>query len=299
MTREFGGDLVPAPRSYGMVDLVLAARAELAEGPCWLDGELLWVDTPRGEVHWTDIRRGRDVVARFGRHLGVVVPADDGTYLAATDEGFAVIDGDRLDVHDPVAAGPGLLMNDGKCDAAGRFWASVNGSEEEPGRGTLRVWAPGRPSRLVDEGFTLLNGIGWSPDDTIMYVVDSVARRLYAYEYDLETGDAGMRETLRHFDDIPGLPDGLAVDAEGCLWVAFYAGSCLLRLAPSGRTIARIGMPVSRPTSCAFGDGTDLYVTSAREGLSADQLHSEPLAGSLWRIDAGVAGAPVAAAAPR
>lgn len=278
--------------------LVLAAEAELAEGPFWLDGELWWIDANRGELHRTDAGTGVDTMVRFDTTFGAVVPTSDRVFLAAASEGFGVIRGDRIEVLDPVAAGPSLFMNDGACDAAGRFWASVNGIEDAPGRGSLHVWEPGGgPSRCVDEGFTLLNGIGWSPDNTVMYVVDSVTRRLYGYRFDLATGTVSDRRVVFRFDPATGLPDGLAVDVEGGIWVACYDGGQVLRIDPGGGVTARIRLPVSRPTSCAFGAGHDLYITSAREGLTGARLRREPLAGSIWVADAGIAGTPVAFAA--
>jgi sugar lactone lactonase YvrE len=126
-----------------------------------------------------------------------------------------------------------------------------------------------------------------------MYVIDSIPGRLYEFEFDLDSGAIGRRRLLRSFDGQAGLPDGLAVDADGCLWIACYADGCVRRVDPGGHDMLRVTLPVSRPTSCAFGAGPDLYITSAREGLSAAQLNDEPLAGAIWRIDTGVRGTPV------
>jgi sugar lactone lactonase YvrE len=278
-------------------ELVLPARAELGEGPFWCDGDLLWIDAARGRLHRTEVATGRDDVAHYGCELGVVVPTDSpDRYLATTEHGLARIEAGRMEVIDPVASDPGLFMNDGKCDPLGRLWSSVNGRGDAPGRGSLHVWEPGRPSRRVDDGFTLLNGIGWSPDGSVMYVADSVTRQIFAYDYHVESATVDNRRVLCAFTESDGMPDGLAVDVHGYLWVAFYGGWCLRRVDRRGRVTAHFRMPVSRPTSCAFGDGSALYITSAREGLGPDRLRDEPLAGSVWRIDAGVCGAPVAAA---
>jgi sugar lactone lactonase YvrE len=273
-------------------DLVLDAAAELAESPFWRSGTLSWIDGPRGEIHRTQVASGHDDVRRYGVELGAVIPcAGSDAFLAATSNGFAVADGDGLRLEHGIAVDEDLFMNDGACDSHGRFWASVNGVGETPGRASLHVWARDTdPVVSVDRGFTLLNGIGWSPDGTMMYLVDSIPRRLFAYDFDADTGAVTNRVLVQTFPETYGLPDGLAVDAEGCLWIAFYAGGCVRRVAKDGRTLSEHPLPVSRPTSCAFGDGEDLFVTSAREGLAPDELLDEPHAGGIWRIDAGVCG---------
>lgn len=275
------------------LDVVVAAAAELAESPCWHGGRLTWVDTPYGLLHSTDVATGVDAVTELGGELGAVVPTSrPGHYLAATDQGFATVERDRLTPTGQPAVGAGEFMNDGKCDRRGRFWSSVNDRTHSPGRASLHVWNEHGCDR-VDDGYTLLNGIGWSPDDATMYVVDSIERVIHAFVYDIDTGGVRDRRLLCSFDERAGLPDGLAVDVDGCLWVAFYGAGCVRRIDPRGVDTARVELPVSRPTSCAFGDGTELYVTSAREGLDAVGLAAEPLAGAIWRLDASVSGAPV------
>jgi sugar lactone lactonase YvrE len=281
-------------RASSDVQLVLAAGAELAEGPFWRNDELIWIDAPNGELHRTNTTSGQDKVDRFDIEFGVVIPTHESTvYFAATENGFAVVKGGEVVIADPIATSPDLFMNDGKCDARGRFWASVNRRDLHQGGGSLYLWEEGRSSLRVEEGFTLLNGIGWSPDNTTMYVVDSVRRTLFAYDYNLEHAAATGRRILCQFEESDGLPDGLAVDEEGCVWLAFYSGWQIRRISAAGATLEQIQMPVSRPTSCAFGNGTDLYITSAQEGLTPADLRKEPLAGSIWRIDVGVGGTPV------
>ncbi|MGH3638345.1 MAG: SMP-30/gluconolactonase/LRE family protein [Mycobacterium sp.] len=273
-------------------DLVLSAGAELAESPFFRSGTLSWVDGPCGEIHQTQVASGHDDVRRYGVEFGAAVPrADSDAFLAATSNGFAIVDGDGVHLEHGVAADEDLFMNDGACDSHGRFWASVNGVDDAPGRASLHVWAPDTdPRTAVDSGFALLNGIGWSPEGTAMYVVDSIPRQLFAYDFDADAGVATNRVLVQTFSAVYGLPDGLAVDTEGCLWIAFYEGGCVRRVAPDGRTLSEHRLPVSRPTSCAFGDGHDLYVTTAREGLTPADLEAEPHAGGIWHIDAGVAG---------
>jgi sugar lactone lactonase YvrE len=272
------------------VDVVVRTRATLGEGPCWDHGTLLWVDLSSGTLHRSDPSAGRDDVRELGGVLGAVVPTTDERLAVITGEGFGLLDDAGLTVVDPITQSPAMRMNDGKCDHAGRFWAGSTGYGFPEGGGSLHVWTYGSPSRIADTGYTLPNGIGWSPDNTAMYVVDSLRREVYVYDFDLQTGEIANRRTFHTFGPSDGLPDGLAVDAQGGLWIAFYGGSCIRHVDESGALVGVARMPVPQPTSCAFGDGTDLYVTSARDGLTTERLVEHPLSGSVLRLDAGVTG---------
>ena len=277
------------------VDVVVRTRATLGEGPCWDHGTLLWVDLSAGTLHRSDPSTGRDEVRTVGGVLGAVVPTTDGRFAVVTGEGFGLLEDAGLAIVDPITHSPAMRMNDGKCDDAGRFWAGSTGYGFPEGRGSLHVWAYGSPSRVAATGYTLPNGIGWSPDNTAMYVVDSLRREVYAYDFDLPAGGIANRRTFHTFGVGDGLPDGLAVDAEGGLWIAFYGGSCVRHLDERGTLVGVARMPVPQPTSCAFGDATDLYVTSARDGLSTERLVAHPLSGSVFRLGAGVTGRSVSA----
>jgi sugar lactone lactonase YvrE len=272
------------------VDVVVRTRATLGEGPWWDHGTLLWVDLSAGILHRSDPATGRDQARTVGGVLGAVVPTTDGRFAVATGEGFGLLEDAGLAIIDPITRSPAMRMNDGKCDDAGRFWAGSTGYGFPEGRGSLHVWAYGSPSRVADTGYTLPNGIGWSPDNTVMYVVDSLRWEVYAYDFDLPAGAIANRRTFHTFGVGDGLPDGLAVDAEGGLWIAFHGGSCVRHLDERGTLAGVARMPVPQPTSCAFGDATELYVTSARDGLSTERLVAHPLSGSVFRLDAGVTG---------
>ena len=143
---------------------------------------------------------------------------------------------------------------------------------------------------------TVSNGIGWSPDGSRMYYVDSPARCIVVFDYDLASGVASNK---RLFADLSGIaagavPDGLAVDVEGGVWVAMWDGGEIVRLSSAGLLLRRIALPVSRPTSVAFGSGTALYITTCSFDAGDPAPLQEPLAGSIMCIDAGVAGVPVA-----
>ncbi len=281
------------------VDLALDAKADLGEGPSWdpRTGVLVWVDITAGLVHRFDPATGRDEAFDVGRHVGAAVPTTSGRVAFAASDGFSVLDPGtgRVEPIAEVEAGdPQTRMNDGKCDPAGRFWAGTMDLDGRRPLGSLyRLDADHRVVRVLTH-VTISNGLGWSPDGRTMYYIDSVTHGVDALDVEPETSSVSNRRRLVGFPIEWGLPDGMTVDEEGFLWVAFWDGAAIRRIAPDGRIASFVGFPVSRVTSCAFGgaDLTDLYVTSARNGLSDAQLRSEPHAGGVFHLRPGVRGLP-------
>jgi len=279
------------------VELAVAATAEVGEGPLWdaAARRLLWVDIPAGTLHRFDPRSGADETTATGTLLGAVAPRAGGGLVAAVADGFAALaPSGEPTVLAPVSADPQRRMNDAKCDPAGRFWGGSTAMEPTAGAGALHCW-DGRRARTVWDGMTLPNGLGWSPDGTTLYVADSGQGVIWAAPFDVATGATGARRPLVEIAAADGLPDGLCVDADGCLWVALWGGGELRRHAADGRLLERIATPVSQPSSCALAPGGTLYVTSARAGLDAAALAREPLAGSLFAVAVGCEPVPVAA----
>jgi sugar lactone lactonase YvrE len=272
------------------MDVYRSAEAQLGEGPSWHEGrqELVWVDILGREVHVGDRVYGTPA------YPGAAVPAADGHLLLAMD-GFVSLDLDSGAVA-PVAAvelEDGVRFNDGKCDPAGRFWAGTMALDEAPDRGALyRLDDPGSVQRLVAP-VTVSNGLGWSPDAATMYYIDTPTRTIRRFPFDLESGAIGEPVVL-DLSAWSGLPDGMAVDAEGNLWVAFWGGWAVRRFSPGGELLSELAVPVARPTSCTFGGpGLDeLLITTARVGLPEDELRDQPLAGSVLVTDPGVTGLP-------
>ncbi len=267
----------------------MRARAELGECPVWDGDRLVWVDVHAGLVH-----RG-DAVLAVGQPVGAVAPRTGGGLALALRDGFALLDadGESLELVAAVESDrPHNRMNDGRCDPAGRFWAGTMRQPAGGREGALyRLDADLEATRMI-EGVGISNGLDWSPDAATMYYVDTLVRRVDAFDFDLAGGALDNRRPLIEIAPQDGAPDGLTVDAEGCLWLALWGGSALRRYAPDGTLEREVRLPVSRVTSCAFGgpDLRDLYVTSARRGLSSRQLQAEPLAGSVFRLRPGVAG---------
>jgi sugar lactone lactonase YvrE len=276
-------------------DVVVAAGALLGEGPVWdaARGELIWVDVDRGLVH----RRGpgeAEATIDVGRPVGCAVPRAGGGLALALRDGFALIaaGGGPVELVAPVEhERRDTRMNDGACDSRGRFWAGTMSLAGDTGPAALYRLDPDLGVRRVLTGLSISNGIGWSPDGATMFHVDTPRRRIGVHPFDSATGTIAAARRFISVEDERGKPDGLAVDAEGGVWVALWRGSAVQRYSPEGKLEERCELPVSQVTSCCFGDedlGT-LYVTSAARGI-----RDEPLAGALFAFRPGVRGLPAA-----
>ncbi|MFD1174889.1 SMP-30/gluconolactonase/LRE family protein [Paenibacillus puldeungensis] len=280
---------------------VLAVEpALLGEGPLWLpeSKQLVWVDIEGKCIHMLSPGTGAQRVIMVGERISAIVPAEDGRLVCALQSGFYFLDLQKEGLEwiaDPESDQPGNRFNDGKCDPAGRFWAGTMPLEgNEPVGSLYRLDQDGSVRRMLSE-VRCSNGLAWNPDAAAMYFIDTYTRRIDRFDYDARTGSIGNRRAVVHIPPEQGLPDGMTIDAEGMLWVAFWGGSCVARLNPgSGEWLQRVELPVSQVTSCCFGgDGLEeLYITSARTGLSEEQLQKEPLAGSVFRCIPGVRGLP-------
>src|SRR5439155_17920117 len=213
---------------------------ELLEGPVWADGELRFVDILRAErlslyLATGDLRRDC-----CDETCSAWIARRDGGSVVACRSGLGFYDAaGTLDRTVPLEADqPGNRSNDAKCDPRGRLWVGTMPDAGDRPTGSLyRV--EGDEVLKVLSGVTISNGLGWSPDGTRMYYVDSTLRCVDVFDYDLSTGDASGRRVLADVTTLPGVPDGLAVDAHGCLWVAFYGGAAVHRFSPAGEHLAR------------------------------------------------------------
>ncbi|MFB7325301.1 SMP-30/gluconolactonase/LRE family protein [Streptomyces sp. NPDC056190] len=260
-------------------EVAVHARAELGEGPTWdpETGRLIWVDILSSRVHGYDPSSGRRTVRTTGQHVGAAKPRTGGGLVLNLRDGVGLMDPDgtfRWLHRDPV---PGRRGNDAAVAPDGSLWAGTMRYDETPGGGTLSRLTGDGTAEVVLPAVTVSNGTGWSPDGRLMYYVDSPTRRVDVFDFDGRriTG----RRPLAQVEEGAGFPDGLTVDADGCVWVALWDGAAIRRYTPAGTLDRVLALPVSRPTACAFaGPGlTDLYVTTARTGLAAPH----PLAGSL------------------
>jgi sugar lactone lactonase YvrE len=280
-------------------ELVLDAGAVLGECPVWDAGgrTLVWLDLLGQRLHRFDPRSGADTAVALPERVGAVAPRGRGGWVAATPQGFAALgdDGALTTLVEVEADRPGNRMNDGRCDAAGRFWAGTMAEDHTPGAGALyRLDADHTVSRVV-EGIGISNGIDWSPDGAAMYLVDSLTRSLSVFDFDAARGEVERRRTLLTVAGGEGVPDGLCVDVEGFIWLALPRSGRVRRHAPDGRVDTEVSLPARLVTSVAFGgdDLRELYMTTGLRGLDAAELAAQPGAGGLFRVRPGAGGHPV------
>jgi sugar lactone lactonase YvrE len=283
--------------SVSNVEDVLTARARLGECPVW-DSEravLAWVDVYNHRVHQFDPTTSRDHYFDTGEAVAAVALTDDHRLLLALRHRLALYDPqtDAIEELCRIDLGhPGTRLNDGKCDAQGRFW--VGSSSANPGEAGLYRYDPDGSLHVMETGLTIANGLGWSPDGKTFYLTDSPKRIIYAYRFDPASGSITDRRVHVNLADEPVEPDGLAIDGAGHLWSALWDGWGLVCFDTDGHELERKQLPVQRPTSLTFGGAllTDLYVTSASVGLSQSEVQRGICAGDLFRIATDVRGLP-------
>lgn len=270
-------------------ELVGDIRTQLGESPWWDGQRLSWIDIRGKALHILEPATGRRVSYDVPGVPGFAIPTESGEWAVGLADGLYTFSPDTsrwipnwTAPHDPATH----RMNDAKTDPRGRLWmGSMTYEEREPVAALYRS-AEGHVEEVLP-GIITGNGLGWSPDEKTFYYTDSIARLIWAFDFD---PDAGVATNRRVFAEDPAawVPDGLAVDDEGCVWSCKWDGARIVRYSPEGRILAEIATPVARPTSCAFigADRSTLAVTTA---LPADGP-TGTLDGALLVIDPGVTG---------
>lgn len=272
--------------------LVVQASDQLGEGPIWVASEarLYWVDIKGRRLNWYEPATGESGTFHLPLRASAAAPRAKGGLLLATEQGLAVFDPGpaTLEIVQPHDFGPGFRTNDGKIAPDGTFWWSTMDDDGGKRPGVVYRTGPDMTTVRVLSGIHIPNTISMSPDGQTLYMADSKLQTIFAHR----TDDLGQVREFAHTRGQAASPDGSAVDAEGFVWNAQWGGARVVRYAPDGRIDRTIPMPVSQPTSCAFGgpDLTTLYVTSAWDELFPGQRAREPLAGGLFAIDTGVKG---------
>jgi sugar lactone lactonase YvrE len=261
-------------------------RSEVGEGPLWneVNRTITWVDITGKNWHRLSIDSGSAVTLSVPSMIGAVVETKNGEFYGAVKEGFARLDKD----HDGFSITHNFLptperMNDAKADSKGRWWAGSNAIDFTSGAGRLHKLEPNGEVTVIEEGLTLPNGLGWSPDNRYFYLIDTFARNMYRYEFDIDNGSISNRSVFIQFKDDGSYPDGMCVSSDGTLFVAMWSGERIELITPEGKFLEPIIMPVKSPTSCAFGGdgGQTLIVTS--DGRDFDKsLH--PDSGKIFGI---------------
>ena len=276
------------------MECIANVRTILGEGPCWSvrDHSLVWTDINASRLFQFSVKSGV-VTHAISENICSIVPRASGGYLGAGYSGLLTLDAAfNITPHcNPEPNLPGNRFNDGKVDRDGRFWAGTMDHAENTASGTLYRIDTDLSWTAIDTGYRVTNGPAFSADGRTMYHTDSAVQRIYAFALDTN-GNATDRKLFLQFKHDDGYPDGMTVDAEDCLWVAFWDGWCIRRFSPEGKLLAEIAVPVQRPTSVAFGgaDLDEIFITSASRDLTKAELVGQPNAGGLFSFKPGVRG---------
>lgn len=284
-----------------------APAALLGESPMWHPQEqaLYWCDIPGHQLHRFDPARHTHQAWPFDTDVACVAACLGGGLLLGLRSGLWKFDpagGEPQRLAEPPYDPAQERFNDGKADPQGRFWVGTIYEPRQPPLAALYRWDGARLSRMAGD-VTVSNGLSWSPDGRTMYWTDTTSHTIFALDFDGHDGSLSRRRVFASFDKrVPGSdlstyggrPDGAAVDAEGCYWVAMFEGARVLRLSPAGEVLREVALPVRCPTMPCFGgaDLKTLYITTSRQGRPADELAREPLAGHVLQMRVDVPGLP-------
>lgn len=278
------------------IEALCPVQALLGEAPLWRaeEQQLWWVDIHRGMFHRTSWASGSTESTRLGDRISFVIPSVDGILVGLVN-GVSLLREGRSNLENAVEVEiehPWIGLNDGKCDSAGRLWfgtLALNGLRRACALYCMRL--DGSTSRILDD-VTLSNGLGWSPSDEWFYYVDSKTQRIDVFAFDSVTGAIEQRRTFAEIDSTVGMPDGLTVDSEGCIWVALYGGGRLHRYDPQGELMQTLELPTRYPTSCEFGgpDMEHLLITTASTLLNKRQRRQSLLDGRVLVVETAVRG---------
>ena len=286
-------------------ELILDARNATGESPVWSTAEqaLYWVDIPAKHLHRWSPADGKNQSWQASQMLACIAQAGNGSWVAAMENGLFAItphaDGslDSRLLASVTHALPEMRFNDGRCDRQGRFWAGTMLMNMAAGApvGAMYRYSAGQvePLKAQLDGFIVPNGLAFSPDGQTMYLSDSHpdVQKIWAFDYDTDTGTPHDRRLFVDMTEHPGRPDGAAVDADGCYWICGNDAGLIHRFTPDGKLDRSLSVPVKKPAMCAFGgaDLDTLFVTSIRPvGDTSDQ----PLAGGVFALSPGVKGLP-------
>jgi len=273
-------------------ELIFDAKAILGEGPAW--------DSKTQTLYWVSILEkriyaGTQILAELDEFVGCLAPRKNGHLILGTRFSFADLDPDtgQLTVLSSLDSElPTNRLNDGKCDPAGRFLAGTMDMNEKDPTAALYSFDGKNTTRLLDK-VTISNGLAWSPDQKIFYYIDTPTREVKAFDYDVRSGQiANPRVAIRVGESL-GWPDGMTSDTDGNLWIAMWGGAQVTKWNPNtGELLEKIPVPALQSSACVFGgkDMNELYITSARVGMSEEALKKYPLSGGLFKVGTKIEG---------
>lgn len=259
------------------IELAGSYRAKWGEGPIWWGGSLYFVDIEGHRVLRHDPATGSEEIWEVGERVGTVVPRRDGGLVIAGDTGFAFLDpagGELTRLGDPEPDLPDNRFNDGKCSPDGRFFAGTISLVKSEGDAALYRMDSDQSITKVYEGVTNSNGIVWTADGRTMFYIDTPRLAVLAFNYDAATGSlGGERIAFSTAEAAKGVPDGMAIDTDGNLWIAFCHGGCVVCFDQEGHELRRLELPCREVTAPAFGGANldDLYITTGLPGEDAEE----------------------------
>lgn len=279
------------------VTCVLDAQARLGECPRWDETTqtLYWVDIKSHQLHSFVPSTGTTKTLQLTEEIGCFAVRERGGFVAGLRSGLVFIDsmaGGLTPIGDPEADYPQNRFNDGRCDSQGRFWAGTLNETKKDYNGTLYKLDTDGTITAMTGGYLTSNGLAFSTDDTTLYFADTPRHVVYAFDYDSAAGTIANQRPLIGFPAGGGRPDGAAVDADGYYWSAQYNGGCVHRISPAGDIVETLTVPAKHCTMVAFGgpDLTTLYITTARDNLSAEEITQHPYSGGIFAVQLNVAG---------
>ena len=266
-------------------ELLFDVKATLGEGPAWDEKTqtLYWVDILGKRIY-----AGGEVLAELDEYIGCLAPCKNGHLIVGKRASFVDFD--------PASSQQAMLatltesatnrMNDGKCDPAGRFIAGTMDMNETDPTGSVYSF-DGKSTRVLFRDVTISNGLAWSPDYKTFYYIDTPACEVRAYDYDVKTGEIANKRRAFEVPKSLGWADGMTSDVEGNLWIAMWGGAQVTRWNPNtAQLLEQIPVPALHSSCPVFGgkDRNELYITSARKGMSEADLQKYPLSGGLFKV---------------
>ncbi|MCG7601068.1 SMP-30/gluconolactonase/LRE family protein [Halomonas sp. McH1-25] len=284
------------------VEVAVRLQMSLGECPLWSVDEqtLYWVDIRCGRVFaWSLESDEPPATWDLDEPVGCIALARNGL-VAATASALRKVSRDGTVSSESLALNPewsskGNRFNDGRCDALGRLWVGTIDRDEVSPSAALYCLTNGQ-LQLRKDNLVISNGLAFSPDQRWLYHTDSLTRRVVRHAFDLNSGTLGEAEPWIDLaeQDLPGVPDGAAIDCEGHYWCALYDGGQVVRFSPAGQLVERYDVPCPHPTMLAFGGSEQrtLYITTATQHLDEAGKRRWPLAGSLFQLETAVPGLP-------
>lgn len=275
-----------------MIELVVDYQAKLGEGPIWdVESErLYWVNILDGEIHIYDPKAETNDTITLDSYVGCVALTDGEELIAGLTDGVYLVNPETKAltvVERTEQASQQTRYNDGKCDPAGRFWAGTMSLVGEQEAGALYCVDSDLSVQKKIDHVGISNGLAWSGDHQTMYYIDTPQGCIFAYDYEMETGEISNQRRVVEIPKDEGSPDGMTIDEDGMLWVAHWGGAQVACWNPfTGKKVRSIAVPALQVTSCTFGgpELDELYITTARNGMTDEQLEQYPHAGGLFRI---------------